>query len=114
MASGFSGISAWDEVFAPGNKHLADERKRLALTRTQVGDSDPARGPIDLTSGKVTVRGAAGPGPVGSDAARSDATPPSAAPVDCPALSSDSSTAAVLPPVPRVHRGPLDLGEEDR
>ncbi|MFE5856462.1 DUF6191 domain-containing protein [Streptomyces sp. NPDC056500] len=109
MMTGFSGLSAWDEVFAPGNKHLAEERNRLALTRTQVGDSDPARGPIDLASGKVTVRGTAGT--VGAGA---DATPEEAAPVDCPVLSSASPMAAVLQPAPRVHRGPLDLEEQDR
>ncbi len=40
----------------PGRKHGDDERKRLELSREDVGDADPGRGPIDLASGKVTVR----------------------------------------------------------
>jgi hypothetical protein len=46
----------FDELFAPGRKHTEDERNRLELTREDEGSSDPARGPIDLTSGTVTVR----------------------------------------------------------
>lgn len=51
-----------EELFAPGRKHTDDERQRLALTREDMGDGDPHRGPIDLTSGKVVMRlpGAAG------------------------------------------------------
>ncbi len=45
-----------DELFAPGRKHTEDERNRLELTREDEGSSDPARGPIDLASGTVTVR----------------------------------------------------------
>lgn len=45
-----------DELFAPGRKHTEDERNRLALTREEEGSNDPARGPIDLSSGTVTVR----------------------------------------------------------
>jgi hypothetical protein len=48
-------FNAFEEIFAPGRKHTDDERNRLALTRTDVGDGDPGRGPIDLDSGKVTV-----------------------------------------------------------
>ncbi|MFF3291465.1 DUF6191 domain-containing protein [Streptomyces sp. NPDC003023] len=48
-------FNAFDEMFAPGRKHTDDERNRLALTRVDVGDGDPGRGPIDLDSGKVTV-----------------------------------------------------------
>lgn len=44
------------ELFAPGRKHTDDERQRLELTREDLGDSDPARGPIDLASGTVTIR----------------------------------------------------------
>lgn len=47
---------AFDEVFAPGRRHADDEKQRLALTRADVGDSDPGQGPIDLGSGRVTVR----------------------------------------------------------
>jgi hypothetical protein len=45
-----------DDLFAPGRKHTEDERNRLALTREEEGSNDPARGPIDLSSGTVTVR----------------------------------------------------------
>ncbi|MFI6880916.1 DUF6191 domain-containing protein [Streptomyces sp. NPDC050400] len=46
----------FEELFAPGRKHTNDERKRLELTRVDLNDGDPGRGPIDLTSGKVVVR----------------------------------------------------------
>ncbi|WP_326738913.1 DUF6191 domain-containing protein [Streptomyces sp. NBC_01022] len=46
----------FEELFAPGRKHTAEEQKRLELTRVDLGIGDPARGPIDLTSGKVVVR----------------------------------------------------------
>ncbi|GAA3176593.1 hypothetical protein GCM10010451_26920 [Streptomyces virens] len=49
-------FNAFEELFAPGRAHTRDERNRLELTREDVGDADPGRGPIDLTSGKVTVR----------------------------------------------------------
>ncbi|WP_175548764.1 DUF6191 domain-containing protein [Mangrovactinospora gilvigrisea] len=49
----FGGI--FDEVFAPGRKHLDDERNRLELSREDAGDNDPSRGPIDLDSGVVVV-----------------------------------------------------------
>ncbi|WP_329115593.1 DUF6191 domain-containing protein [Streptomyces sp. NBC_01353] len=45
-----------EELFAPGRKHTDDERQRLALTREDQGDGDPGKGPIDLTSGRVTIR----------------------------------------------------------
>ncbi|MFI9490294.1 DUF6191 domain-containing protein [Streptomyces halstedii] len=46
----------FSELFSPGRKHITEERKRLELSREDLGDSDPARGPIDLSSGKVTLR----------------------------------------------------------
>ncbi|MFI1565629.1 DUF6191 domain-containing protein [Streptomyces sp. NPDC020490] len=49
-------FNMFEELFAPGRKHTRDERKRLELTREDVGDQDPGRGPIDLSSGKVVVR----------------------------------------------------------
>ncbi|MCX5051237.1 MULTISPECIES: DUF6191 domain-containing protein [unclassified Streptomyces] len=49
-------FNAFEELFAPGRKHTQDEQKRLELTREDVGDADPGRGPIDLSSGKVVVR----------------------------------------------------------
>ncbi|MFF1462493.1 DUF6191 domain-containing protein [Streptomyces sp. NPDC058330] len=54
----------FSELFAPGRRHTAEERERLELSREDLGIGDPARGPIDLTSGKVTLRhpGAGVPG----------------------------------------------------
>ncbi|MEU9170225.1 DUF6191 domain-containing protein [Streptomyces sp. NPDC048420] len=49
-------FNMFEELFAPGRKHTHDEQNRLELTREDVGDGDPGRGPIDLTSGKVVVR----------------------------------------------------------
>ncbi|MGS2590610.1 DUF6191 domain-containing protein [Streptomyces hebeiensis] len=46
----------FEELFSPGRKHTHDERKRLELSRYDVSDNDPGRGPIDLASGKVTIR----------------------------------------------------------
>ncbi|MFJ2115276.1 MULTISPECIES: DUF6191 domain-containing protein [unclassified Streptomyces] len=45
-----------EQLFAPGRKHTHDEQKRLELSKTDVNDNDPGRGPIDLSSGKVTIR----------------------------------------------------------
>ncbi|ANS68161.1 LuxR family transcriptional regulator [Streptomyces lincolnensis] len=49
-------FNAFEELFSPGRKHTTDEQNRLELTREDVGDGDPGRGPIDLTSGVVVVR----------------------------------------------------------
>ncbi|MFE6977021.1 DUF6191 domain-containing protein [Streptomyces sp. NPDC057682] len=46
----------FEELFAPGRRHTNDERRRLELSRVDLGVGDPARGPIDLSSGKVVVR----------------------------------------------------------
>ena len=46
-------FNMFEELFSPGRKHTRDEQNRLELTRVDVGDGDPGRGPIDLTSGKV-------------------------------------------------------------
>ncbi|MGW5778225.1 DUF6191 domain-containing protein [Streptomyces sp. NPDC003863] len=45
-----------DEFFAPSRRHIEEERRREALTREDPGDADPARGPVDLSSGRVTIR----------------------------------------------------------
>ncbi|MEV4424433.1 DUF6191 domain-containing protein [Streptomyces sp. NPDC053792] len=45
-----------DEFFAPGRRHTEEEKRRQALTREDPGDADPASGPIDLRSGRVTIR----------------------------------------------------------
>ncbi|MFE0778681.1 DUF6191 domain-containing protein [Streptomyces sp. NPDC058861] len=44
------------ELFAPGRRHTEEERQRLALTREDPGGADPGRGPVDLRSGRVTIR----------------------------------------------------------
>lgn len=47
------------ELFAPGRRHAEDEMRRQALTREDPEDPKnmaPGRGPIDLTSGRVTIR----------------------------------------------------------
>jgi hypothetical protein len=49
-------FNVFEELFAPGRKHTHDEEKRLELSREEVGDSDPGRGPIDLASGKAVIR----------------------------------------------------------
>ncbi|MGW1227400.1 DUF6191 domain-containing protein [Streptomyces sp. NPDC001515] len=46
----------FEELFAPGRRHTNDERRRLELSRVDLGVGDPARGPIDLSSGKVVMR----------------------------------------------------------
>ncbi|MER8095282.1 DUF6191 domain-containing protein [Streptomyces goshikiensis] len=45
-----------EELFNPGRKHADEEKKRLELSRIDVNDGDPGRGPIDLESGKVLIR----------------------------------------------------------
>lgn len=58
-------FNAFEELFSPGRKHTRDEQNRLELTREDVGDADPGRGPIDLASGKVVVRAHEPPEPAG-------------------------------------------------
>lgn len=45
-----------EELFAPGRRYTDEEARRLVLTRVDVGDNDLSRGPIDLASGRVTIR----------------------------------------------------------
>ncbi|MFF4641556.1 DUF6191 domain-containing protein [Streptomyces sp. NPDC001389] len=52
-----------EELFNPERRHTDEEKKRLELSRTDVGDGDPGRGPIDLDSGTVLIRPAAGTPP---------------------------------------------------
>ncbi|SCE58455.1 hypothetical protein GA0115253_107849 [Streptomyces sp. Termitarium-T10T-6] len=68
----------FEELFAPGRKHTSDEQKRLELSRVDLGIGDPHRGPIDLTSGKVTVRPPA-PAPEPGTDSDSDSEEPYAA-----------------------------------
>ncbi|MEU9604603.1 DUF6191 domain-containing protein [Streptomyces sp. NPDC048057] len=62
-------FNVFEQIFAPGRKHTDEEHHRLTLTREDVGDADPGRGPIDLTSGRVVVRRPGGDAPpaAGSD-----------------------------------------------
>ncbi|MEV6178138.1 DUF6191 domain-containing protein [Streptomyces sp. NPDC052016] len=62
-------FNVFEELFSPGRKHTRDEQNRLELTREDVGDADPGRGPIDLASGKVVVRP---PTPTAEEAAAND------------------------------------------
>ncbi|MFH9368373.1 DUF6191 domain-containing protein [Streptomyces anulatus] len=71
----------FEELFAPGRKHVSDEQKRLELSRVDLGIGDPDRGPIDLTSGKVTVRA---PAPETAPAVAPDAAPEQDAVLDRP------------------------------
>ncbi|MFE6144009.1 DUF6191 domain-containing protein [Streptomyces sp. NPDC056442] len=64
------------ELFAPGRRHTEEELRRQALTREDPGDADPSRGPIDLTSGRVTIRAPRRPaagGTAAGDATAGDA-----------------------------------------
>lgn len=45
-----------EELFNPGRRHTDEEKKRLELSRADVDDNDPGRGPIDLDSGRVLIR----------------------------------------------------------
>jgi len=45
-----------EELFAPGRKHTDEERLKMSLVVDDVGDADPAKGPIDLSSGTVVVK----------------------------------------------------------
>ncbi|KIF67822.1 regulatory protein [Streptomyces sp. AcH 505] len=67
-----------EDLFSPGRKHTHEEQKRQELSRVDVEDNDPGRGPIDLASGKVTMR--AKPQPEAGAEPESDAEPPDAAP----------------------------------
>ena len=52
-------VSIFFELFSPGSKFRDEELKRLENTRVVDGVSEPGTGPIDLTSGKVILRGTA-------------------------------------------------------
>lgn len=62
----------FEEIFAPGRRHAAEERKRLELSRVDLGVGDPGRGPIDLASGKVVVRAPGSDGTSGTDGTSGD------------------------------------------
>jgi hypothetical protein len=56
-------VSIFFELFNPGGKNRTEELRRLDNTREDEGRSEPGRGPIDLSSGKVVIRPAAKPEP---------------------------------------------------
>ncbi|WP_405388457.1 DUF6191 domain-containing protein [Streptomyces sp. NBC_01102] len=85
----------FEELFAPGRKHTAEEQKRLELSRVDLGIGDPARGPIDLTSGKVTLR----------HPTRTESTPPDDREHPTPAKSSPSGD--------REHHTPAESSPSD-
>ncbi|MFD8635286.1 DUF6191 domain-containing protein [Streptomyces sp. NPDC059533] len=45
-----------EELFGPSRRHTDEEKKRLELSRVDINDGDPGRGPIDLESGRVLIR----------------------------------------------------------
>ncbi|MEU9124631.1 DUF6191 domain-containing protein [Streptomyces sp. NPDC048506] len=45
-----------EELFAPGRKHTDEERQKMTLVVDDIGDGDPGKGPIDLSSGTVVIR----------------------------------------------------------
>lgn len=47
--------NVFEQLFAPGRKHTDDERNRLLVSRDEVGDASPGKGPIDLDSGVVVM-----------------------------------------------------------
>ncbi|WSQ62944.1 DUF6191 domain-containing protein [Streptomyces sp. NBC_01217] len=82
----------FEELFAPGRKHAAEEQRRLELSRVDLGVGDPGRGPIDLASGKVTVRApGADSGPAADREALPDPDGPDAVAVD-PEMASGPGT----------------------
>ncbi|MGV9882291.1 DUF6191 domain-containing protein [Streptomyces sp. NPDC003006] len=72
-------FNAIEALFAPGRKHTDDEQKRLEMTRVDLADGDPGRGPIDLSSGKVVVRPSV-PSPRTDETPDSEDTPQAAPP----------------------------------
>ncbi|MFJ2650534.1 DUF6191 domain-containing protein [Streptomyces sp. NPDC087420] len=79
-----------EQLFAPGRKHTTEEQKRLELSRVDVDANDPGRGPIDLASGKVTIRvptEQTGSSEQSGQSEASDGSAPSAEPPTPPASS---------------------------
>ncbi|MFJ1643758.1 DUF6191 domain-containing protein [Streptomyces sp. NPDC088258] len=112
----------FEEIFAPGRKHTRDEQKRLELSRVDVDPNDPGRGPIDLTSGKVTIRVPEEPGhedsdPVDSEAAHSEAVDSGAVDpeaVDCGGRESPATESGAGNGPENGPEGPAASGGEAR
>jgi hypothetical protein len=99
-----------EDLFSPGRKHTAEEQKRLEVSRVDVDGSDPGRGPIDLASGKVTIRlGATAPEDAEKPAPGAGA--PGAAAEDAPAAGQDTDTGTDPAAGPKDRRAP---GSTDR
>ncbi|WP_411978591.1 DUF6191 domain-containing protein [Streptomyces sp. N50] len=107
----------FEELFSPGRKHTQDEANRLELTRVDVADGDPGRGPIDLESGKVVVRLPEPEAEAGADSdPETDAAPGSEsdpdseldadADADADPATAPSSGAATSPESPESGRRP--------
>ncbi|MFF4601317.1 DUF6191 domain-containing protein [Streptomyces sp. NPDC001339] len=52
-----------EELFAPGRKHTDEERQKMTLVVDDIGNGDPAKGPIDLSSGAVVIKAPRREGP---------------------------------------------------
>lgn len=48
-------MSIFEVLFAPGRRHIEEEKNRLEWTRDEEGEGDPHHGPIDLDSGHVVI-----------------------------------------------------------
>ncbi|MFF2408818.1 DUF6191 domain-containing protein [Streptomyces sp. NPDC058092] len=117
----------FEELFAPGRKHAAEEQKRLELTRVDLGVGDPGRGPVDLASGKVIIRAPAdgadsdggagtGAGGAGADSARAGgagADSARAGGAGADSARADSRERAPGPDVPDGPQAGPDAGTEE-
>ncbi|MEW1645494.1 DUF6191 domain-containing protein [Streptomyces sp. NPDC091219] len=103
-------FNMFEELFSPGRKHTQDEANRLEMTRVDVADGDPGRGPIDLDSGRVVVRlpdSAAEPADdPGSARAPEPVRPPVSAPPPGPTPPRSTPPAPTTPESPESGRRP--------
>ena len=49
-------VSVFFELFNAGGRHQIEESRRLESMREEEGVSEPGRGPIDLSSGRVLIK----------------------------------------------------------
>ena len=66
-------VSILFELFNNGGRHQIEESRRLESMREEEGQSEPGRGPIDLTSGRVFIKPKGKAGDAGSDEAAESA-----------------------------------------
>jgi Family of unknown function (DUF6191) len=69
-------VSVFFELFNAGGRHQTEESRRLENTREEEGQSEPGRGPIDLTSGTVFIKPRAKPAGPESDSESGPADAP--------------------------------------